>query len=140
MPRSKQSADDARNGAGTRAQTKGRRKGAGPSKPTPRPKRAESVATANALREVQQLLTDLTRQAQEARAEVRSLSEERAEMASELAATAGRIGEAVRHARDEFADVVQQVREARKDVEELRRQARGTHRDGPGEQTGKPAD
>jgi len=103
------------------------------------------------LAEVQRQLTELTRQAHEARAAVQSLRDEReqigrelgelrqqvraaqeqslretregyAKVGHELNSTAGRLGEAVRNAQQELAEVVRQAREARREVEALRRQ------------------
>jgi uncharacterized protein YukE len=109
--------------------------------------------------EIQRHLAEITRQAHEARSAVQALRDEREQIGRELGelrqqvraaqeqslretregyskvghelnATAGRLGEAVRNAQQELADVVRQAREARRELEEMRRQ---THEGRPGE-------
>jgi predicted metalloprotease with PDZ domain len=110
------------------------------------------------LAEVQRQLTEITRQAHEARDVVQSLRGEREQIGRELGelrqqvraaqeqslretregyskvghelnATAGRLGEAVRQAQQELAEVVRQAREARRELEDLRRQSAEGRRD-----------
>jgi hypothetical protein len=100
--------------------------------------------------EIQRHLSEITRQAHEARSAVQALRDEREQIGRELGelrqqvraaqeqslretregyskvghelnTTAGRLGEAVRNAQQELADVVRQAREARRELEELRR-------------------
>jgi uncharacterized protein YukE len=102
--------------------------------------------------EIQRHLSEITRQAHEARTAVQALRDEREQIGRELGelrqqvraaqeqslretregyskvghelnSTAGRLGETVRNAQQELADVVRQAREARRELEELRRQA-----------------
>jgi len=110
----------------------------------------EPAAVQGQLTELQRHLSEITRQAREARDEVKALRDERAQIGKELGelrqqvraaqeqslretregyakvgheltTTAGRLGEAVRHAQQELADVVRQAREARRELEEVRR-------------------
>jgi uncharacterized protein YukE len=112
----------------------------------------QTTALPEQLSAVQRQLTEITRQAQDARAAVQSLRDEREQIGRELGelrqqvraaqeqslretregyskvghelnSTAGRLGEAVRNAQQELADVVRQAREARRELEELRRQS-----------------
>jgi cell division septum initiation protein DivIVA len=110
----------------------------------------EPAAVQGQLTDLQRHLAEITRQAREARDEVKALRDERAQIGKELGelrqqvraaqeqslretregyakvgheltTTAGRLGEAVRHAQQELADVVRQAREARRELEEVRR-------------------
>jgi hypothetical protein len=107
------------------------------------------------LNHVQRQLTDITREAKEARSAVQALRDERERIGKELAelrqqvraaqeqslketrdgygkvgheltTTAGRLGETVRHAQQEIAEVVRQAREARHELDELRRGVQGS--------------
>src|SRR4051812_23228325 len=109
--------------------------------------------------EIQRHLAEITRQAHEARSAVQALRDEREQIGRELGelrqqvraaqeqslretregyskvghelnSTAGRLGETVRSAQQELADVVRQAREARRELEEMRRQS---HEGRPGE-------
>lgn len=120
----------------------------------------ESAVVQGQLTELHRHLAEITRQAQEARAAVKSLRDEReqigkelgelrqqvraaqeqslretregyAKVGHELTAAAGRLGETVRHAQQELADVVRQAREARRELEEVRTTGPEVRRDEP---------
>lgn len=88
------------------------------SRTAPRARRAKAAGPPPA---VGQDLAEVARLAAEARAQVQALRDDRAELARELTAAAGRLSEAVRHAQEQIADVVRQAREARRELEGLRR-------------------
>jgi hypothetical protein len=110
----------------------------------------QTTALQEQLAAVQEQVTEIIRQAQEARSSVKSLRDEREQIGRELGelrqqvraaqeqslretregygkvgheltTTAGRLGETVRHAQQEISEVVRQAREARHELEELRR-------------------